>query len=517
MEPDNSVEVSVVADQTNDSSPIALDVRPSEHRRTTSRSSADSSPYMSDSDVDDYCAEDDSKDHGKSIQGNNNDCEGTLKEKISRKSSMIKLTSELKDRIISQTEFLFSDENLQKDGFLLKHVKRNKDGFVNLKLLSSFKKMRSVCKDYRVICEALKDSQLLKMNEECTKIQRRMPLPDKLFEQASVRFVVVSNIKAENPSMDFFSEMFANSGQIEGVRIIRPGKKPPSDLQSHFAHNPCLCNETVAVMEFETAELAAEVVKNGLPSSEEKNSEVKLSLLHLSAKQMSKRTRHISGGDVGEARSGSEDVMSGKDEEEKQRAVKGRKNDRKKVNKKTNLQAADSCHSSSDNDMSYSSFSSYRRRFNYDSSNVASSNGSSPQLSPKNARRMQNNNNNNNGVCNKPPDSSPVSQRKYLEQKKFTGGKLQRELKLSPLARGTSPMTSPETRRRSPQKNVVVETSSLPNSPWITRRKMYNKDLNENVETHNGRLNAFGLVRQPKGPDGSGGFANQFGRIPLRA
>lgn len=44
-------------------------------------------------------------------------------------------------RIVSQVEFYLSDENLAKDAFLLKHVQKNKLGFVSIKLLTSFKKV----------------------------------------------------------------------------------------------------------------------------------------------------------------------------------------------------------------------------------------------------------------------------------------------------------------------------------------------------------------------------------------
>lgn len=46
-------------------------------------------------------------------------------------------------RIVSQVEFYLSDENLAKDAFLLKHVQKNKMGFVSIKLLTSFKKVGS--------------------------------------------------------------------------------------------------------------------------------------------------------------------------------------------------------------------------------------------------------------------------------------------------------------------------------------------------------------------------------------
>ena len=54
---------------------------------------------------------------------------------------------ELKNKIIKQVEFYFSDANITKDAFLLKHVRRNKEGYVSLKLITSFKKVKSLSKD----------------------------------------------------------------------------------------------------------------------------------------------------------------------------------------------------------------------------------------------------------------------------------------------------------------------------------------------------------------------------------
>ncbi|KAF5901944.1 la-related protein 6-like, partial [Clarias magur] len=48
--------------------------------------------------------------------------------------------ADLIQKMVSQIEHYLSDENLAKDAFLLKHVRRNKMGYVNIKLLTSFKK-----------------------------------------------------------------------------------------------------------------------------------------------------------------------------------------------------------------------------------------------------------------------------------------------------------------------------------------------------------------------------------------
>nr|XP_015220874.1 PREDICTED: la-related protein 6A-like isoform X3 [Lepisosteus oculatus] len=49
---------------------------------------------------------------------------------------------ELRRKIAAQVESYLSDGNLAEDAFLLKHVQRNRMGYVSLKLLTSFKKAR---------------------------------------------------------------------------------------------------------------------------------------------------------------------------------------------------------------------------------------------------------------------------------------------------------------------------------------------------------------------------------------
>lgn len=53
---------------------------------------------------------------------------------------------ELIQKLVAQIEYYLSDENLEHDAFLLKHVRRNKLGFVSVKLLTSFKKVTIAAK-----------------------------------------------------------------------------------------------------------------------------------------------------------------------------------------------------------------------------------------------------------------------------------------------------------------------------------------------------------------------------------
>lgn len=57
--------------------------------------------------------------------------------------------AELIQKLVAQIEYYLSDENLEHDAFLLKHVRRNKLGFVSVKLLTSFKKVNLNAKKKR--------------------------------------------------------------------------------------------------------------------------------------------------------------------------------------------------------------------------------------------------------------------------------------------------------------------------------------------------------------------------------
>lgn len=386
---------------------------------------------------------------------------------VGEDDELITLTDEKKEKIVTQAEFYFSDENLKHDGFLLKHVKRNKEGYVNLKLLASFKKMRSLSRDYRVIGEALKNSEKLVINETGLKVRRVDPLPKELLNQVRVSHIVCSSIPFETPTMNQITESFYNNkDDIVSVRIVKPGKKFPNDLQSHFSKNPKLREEIVAIVEFENPDTANEAVKTDF-KGESKG--MMASLLQLGPKQSKKKENGETASDT------PVDSDTGADQSSKKKSAR--------LHKLAALN--DSYASSSDNE--FSSFSSCGKRHSRQGSPV-----SSPTLS---RRKNQNKNNSKNNS----PLSSPANSPRFNRKNENSGI----NLKLSPLVNNSSPRSSPETRRKN-----YTQMSSSPSqgqSPWMLRKKL---QLNENnVPTENG-VKVLDVVRQPKGPDGSNGFSN---------
>lgn len=167
---------------------------------------------------------------------------------------------ELADKIVQQVEFYFSDANITKDAFLLKHVKRNKEGYVSLKLISSFKRVKHITKDWRVVAHALQRSDKLEINEAGTKLRRIHALPQ-YDETTPSRTVVSVNMPIERPTIENVAELFRDCGEIALIRILRPGNPIPADVRQFINKNPSLSGTVCALVEFVQSESARKALK----------------------------------------------------------------------------------------------------------------------------------------------------------------------------------------------------------------------------------------------------------------
>lgn len=154
------------------------------------------------------------------------------------------------EKIVEQVEFYFSDDSLLKDAFLLKHVRRNKEGFVSLKLVSSFKRVRALVKDWRVVGVAIKrKSKKIELNDIETKIRRIDPLP--LYDETTPsRTVVATNLPFEKLTIEKVSDIFSKCGEIALVRILRPNCPIPADVRQFVNKHPELQQNECALVEF---------------------------------------------------------------------------------------------------------------------------------------------------------------------------------------------------------------------------------------------------------------------------
>ncbi|KAM4048894.1 la-related protein 7-like [Anomaloglossus baeobatrachus] len=116
----------------------------------------------------------------------------TRKDREKKKRSRVKQV--LAD-IAKQVDFWFGDVNLHKDRFLREQIEKSRDGYIDLSLLASFNKMKKLTTDPKLIARALKNSSVVEINLDSTKIRRRLPLGEKP-QDVDARTVYALNTRA---------------------------------------------------------------------------------------------------------------------------------------------------------------------------------------------------------------------------------------------------------------------------------------------------------------------------------
>lgn len=126
----------------------------------------------------------------------------------------------LEDKIRNQIEFYFSDSNLPRDKFLRSKTGEAGDGYVDLDIVASFKRLRSLTTDVSLIRAALKNSQLVELNEDETKLRRKSPLPGSISSKRKTIYVK-GFPKESEPELESVVELFSPYGVVRSVRFRR--------------------------------------------------------------------------------------------------------------------------------------------------------------------------------------------------------------------------------------------------------------------------------------------------------
>ncbi|CAL1604354.1 unnamed protein product [Knipowitschia caucasica] len=400
--------------------------------------------------------------------------------------------SELIHKLVSQIEFYLSDENLEHDAFLLKHVRRNKLGFVSVKLLTSFKKVKHLTRDWRTTAYALRHSNILELNDEGRKVRRKSAVPVFASESLPSRMLLLSDLQRwpdlaaltgaakenggneggamqQEQLMKLLLKAFGTYGAIASVRVLKPGKDLPADLKRLSGRYSQLGTEECAIVEFEEVEAAVKA-NEAVGNEDGGSSSLGLKVVLIGTKPPKKKVP-----------------------KERPREEGGMRKSRSLNSRVRELQyhGDDSACSSSETES------------NPTSPRLARKSLSCNKLSPTTAGISFQNNHLSPGMSprNSPwssPRASPCSQRKSPHSHK------------SPLA--SEGRLSPEAGRR--WADYSSDSSLTPSgSPWVQRRKQVASQESSPVGSPMlGRKiqNADGLppgvMRLPKGPDGTRGF-----------
>ncbi|XP_067829506.1 la-related protein 6a [Heptranchias perlo] len=396
---------------------------------------------------------------------------------------------ELLQKLIAQIEYYLSDENLEKDAFLLKHVRRNKMGYVSVKLLTSFKKVKHLTRDWQTTAFALKHSELLELNEEGRKVRRKTAVPVFPSENLPSRMLLVHdmhmcpefqdlnhNQESENGGlqekiMEYVLKVFGLFGTISSVRVLKPGKELPADMKRLSNRYSQLGMKECVIVEFEDVESAIKAHES-LGKIDEGMKVVLIGMKPPKKKVIREKTKESE--DVG--KNGSKSKSANKRVEELQYTGED-----------------SSAYSSSEPESNPASPMLGRKLKpnNQLSPNTYQNNHLSPNGSPRSSPWNS-------------PRTSPSMQRKNTAPRKSP---LTVDAKLNP---GISPEVG------SKWTDYSSDSSTTPSgSPWVQRRKQAQVISHENSpvgspmlsrKVHNTGGLPPGVVRLPRGPDGTKGF-----------
>lgn len=171
---------------------------------------------------------------------------------IEGQTSQSVLTDELRDQIINQVEYYFSDENISTDKFLRKHVKKDKDGFVSIAAIAVHK-MKNLVQDSTLIAAALRKSSVLVVSSDGKKVRRLHPLPVPEVRDSKLCTVFVENLP-EDQSTDNIHRIFCQAGNIKNISIRDPHAVEESAKGNKSKQ--LLGGKVHALVEYETPEAA---------------------------------------------------------------------------------------------------------------------------------------------------------------------------------------------------------------------------------------------------------------------
>lgn len=85
-----------------------------------------------------------------------------------------------------------SDDYLLKDKYLLRQIRCKKDGYVSIKLITSFKKVKKLTKDWAVVRSAIvRRSKKILVSSEGLRIRRKTQLSETLLKPRLLTSVLV--------------------------------------------------------------------------------------------------------------------------------------------------------------------------------------------------------------------------------------------------------------------------------------------------------------------------------------
>uniref|UniRef100_A0AAY3ZXA0 La-related protein 7 n=1 Tax=Denticeps clupeoides TaxID=299321 RepID=A0AAY3ZXA0_9TELE len=140
------------------------------------------------------------------------------KEEEEKKKKRYRVKQLLAD-VQKQVEFWFGDVNLHKDRFLGQLIEESRDGYVEISVLTTFNRMKKLTTDVKLIARALKNSSVVEVNLEGTKLRRKHRLGEHPKDVDS-RTVYVE-LLPKNVTHSWIERVFSKCGNVVYISVPR--------------------------------------------------------------------------------------------------------------------------------------------------------------------------------------------------------------------------------------------------------------------------------------------------------
>ncbi|KAJ0010461.1 hypothetical protein Pint_34474 [Pistacia integerrima] len=165
------------------------------------------------------------------------------------------LTDDLKQKIIKQVEYQFSDMSLLANETLSKHINKDPEGYVPISVLASMKKIKSLVGNNQMLAQALRSSSKLVLSDDGKKVRRKHPFTEKEKEELQSCTVVAENLP-EDHSHQNLEKIFSVVGRVKTIRICHPPEINSSRSKCDFF----VSNKLHALVEYENSDIAEKAV-----------------------------------------------------------------------------------------------------------------------------------------------------------------------------------------------------------------------------------------------------------------
>lgn len=129
------------------------------------------------------------------------------------------MTEDRQAQILRQVEYYFSDINLFGDRFLVEKITSDPDGYVELGVLLSFKKLQTDGVDLKALQNSIRKSTKLALNKDATRVKRIIPFTPVIADDINKKSLYIARFP-RTASEDELKALFLPN-KVQHVKFFR--------------------------------------------------------------------------------------------------------------------------------------------------------------------------------------------------------------------------------------------------------------------------------------------------------